>query len=132
MKNILDNRYASEKRIYVFELSVSQYELLFWCVFVYVKLYLWSKSISQMHLGLEIRIEIALISILRILGFKILKSLSTPLRGVCPFLYIALELSAKRWSLLCFIHPSSLQSLLFLWLTEVHEFKVVQFLIHLL
>lgn len=31
-----------------------------------------------------------------------------------------------------FICPSSLQSMLFLWLTEVHKIKVVQFLIRLI
>ena len=128
----MDNRCAPEDRIYVFEPSVSQYEFYSGvCLFVYFKLYLWNKNISQMHPGLETRIEIVLISVLRILGFKILQSLSILLKGVCPFLYVGLELSAKRWVLLWFIRSSSLQSLLFSCLTEVHKFQVVQFLIHL-
>lgn len=84
-----------------FEPSLSQYERSFGCVFVFFGLSLWSKSIPQMHLDIETRIEIALIYILRILDFKILQSLSTPLRGACPLLYIALVLPAKRWVLLC-------------------------------
>lgn len=50
---------------------------------------------SQMHLDLEIRLEIPLISIPRILRFKIPQSLSASLIEVSPFLYIALEQSAK-------------------------------------
>lgn len=112
-------------------LILQYHSMSFILVCVYFKLYLWNKSISQMHPGLEARIEIVLISILRILGFKILQSLSIPLKGVCPFLYVGLELSAKRWLLLWFVRSSSLQSLLFSCLTEVHKFQVVQFLIHL-
>lgn len=36
------------------------------CLFVYFKLYFWSRSMYLMHLGLKTRIEIVLISILRI------------------------------------------------------------------
>lgn len=50
---------------------------------------------SQMHLDLEIRLEISLISIPRILLFKIPQSLSASLTEVSAFLYIALEQSAK-------------------------------------
>lgn len=48
---------------------------------------------SQMHLDLETRLEIPLISLPRILGFKIL--LSASLIEVYSFLYTALEQSAK-------------------------------------
>lgn len=48
-----------------------------------------------MHLDLETSQEIPLISVPRIVGFKILQSLSASLIEISPFLYIALEQSAK-------------------------------------
>lgn len=50
---------------------------------------------SQMHLDLEARLDIPLISVPRIAGFKMLQSPSASLIEVSSFLYIALEQSAK-------------------------------------
>lgn len=74
-----------QKRESVF-LSLQYHSMSFYSgvclLFVPFKLYFWSKSISRVHLGLEITIEIALISILRILGFKILKCKHTIKRSM--------------------------------------------------